>query len=34
MRRGWNRSLRLVRPRLIVTLGRVALGYFIAGARR
>jgi len=26
-------QLRLVRPRLIVTLGRVALGYFIRGAK-
>jgi len=30
----WLESqLRLVRPRLIVTLGRVALGYFIRGAK-
>src|SRR5690606_8619254 len=30
----WLESqLRLVRPRLVVTLGRVALGYFIRGAK-
>src|SRR5690606_6839717 len=28
-----DHQLRLVRPRLIVTLGRVALGYFIRGAK-